>query len=62
MGFVLKEKLKVLKATIREWHKKEVGGLESRINFLTGEIKDLDIKGERGGCQMKKWIVGRINL
>jgi hypothetical protein len=49
MGFVLKEKLKVLKGTIREWHKKEVGGLEGRINTLTAEIKDLKIKGERGG-------------
>ncbi|KAK2423798.1 hypothetical protein QL285_034226 [Trifolium repens] len=46
MGFVLKEKLKTLKFTIREWHKKEYGGMEARIEGLVGEIKELDMKGE----------------
>ncbi|WJX76187.1 hypothetical protein P8452_59630 [Trifolium repens] len=31
MGHVLKEKLKGLKTTLREWHKNEYGGLEGRI-------------------------------
>jgi hypothetical protein len=49
MGFVLKEKLKVLKFVLKEWHKEEYGGLEARIETLIVDIKDLDVRGELVG-------------
>jgi hypothetical protein len=49
MGFVLKEKLKLLKPILREWHKEEFGGLETRIEELLVDIKDLDVRGELVG-------------
>ncbi|KAK2430145.1 hypothetical protein QL285_028516 [Trifolium repens] len=49
MGFVLKEKLKLLKPVLRNWHKEEFGGMESRIEELTVEINDLDVRGELVG-------------
>ncbi|PNX99671.1 cysteine-rich receptor-like protein kinase, partial [Trifolium pratense] len=49
MGFVLKEKLKVLKSILRNWHKEEYGGVEAKIEELVVEIKDLDVRGELVG-------------
>ena len=47
MGFILKEKLKVLKNRLCGWHKEEYGGLEVQINDLIKEIANLDERGER---------------
>jgi hypothetical protein len=49
MGHVLKEKLKRLKLTLKEWHKKEYGGMETKIEELVVDINDLDVKGELVG-------------
>jgi hypothetical protein len=46
MGFILKEKLKGLKATIKEWNKEEYGGMEERVERLVEEISAIDEKGE----------------
>ncbi|GAU21871.1 hypothetical protein TSUD_33680 [Trifolium subterraneum] len=54
MGFVLKEKLKGLKAHLRVWHKQEYGGLETRIEELKVEIGDLDCKGEEVGLNTQE--------
>jgi hypothetical protein len=49
MSFVLKEKFKMLKSTLRAWHKNEYGGLEAKIEELVVEINDLDVRGELVG-------------
>jgi hypothetical protein len=46
MAFVLKEKLKVLKLCLKDWHKKEFGCVETRISKIVGDINDLDLRGE----------------
>jgi hypothetical protein len=46
MGFVLKEKLKLLKFHLKEWHKGEYGGMDGRLEILVEAIADLDVKGE----------------
>ena len=48
MSFVLKEKLKGLKPILKEWSRKEYGGIEERVKLLVEEIKGLDEKGEEG--------------
>jgi hypothetical protein len=58
MGFILKEKLKMLKTTLKDCHKKEYGGLEERIKELVVDIKDLDLKGELVGLSNEE-IEGR---
>jgi hypothetical protein len=54
MGFVLKEKLKRLKSSLREWHKIEYGGLETRVGELVVDIKDLDVRGELVGLSAQE--------
>jgi len=46
MGFVLKEKLKVLKGRLRDWNKEEYGRMDTRITTLMEDIEELDVKGE----------------
>jgi hypothetical protein len=46
MGFVLREKLKGLKVTIKEWNKEVYGAIDSKILILVEEIKDTDVRGE----------------
>jgi hypothetical protein len=46
MGFVLREKLKGLKVTIKEWNKEVYGAIDSKILILVEEIKDIDVRGE----------------
>ena len=48
MSFVLKEKLKTLKAIVKVWSKEEYGGMEDRVERLVEEIKSIDEKGEIG--------------
>jgi len=42
MSYVLKEKMKGLKAKLKVWNKEEYGGMEERVEKLVGEIKDLN--------------------
>ena len=46
MSYVLKENLKGLKATIKEWNKEEYGGTEDRVERLVEDIRGLDELGE----------------
>jgi hypothetical protein len=48
MGYVLKEKLKLLKAIIKEWNKVEYGKMEDNIQNLISCIREKDIRGEQG--------------
>ncbi|GAU49411.1 hypothetical protein TSUD_407260 [Trifolium subterraneum] len=45
-GFVLKEKLKLIKVALKEWHMSHVQNLPSRIDSLKTRLSDLDSKGE----------------
>ena len=45
-GYVLKEKLKLLKLALKEWHQTHLQNLPSRISLLKEEIAMLDLKGE----------------
>jgi len=46
MGFVLKEKFKVLKVKLREWNKEEYGKMDMRITTLMEGTEELDVGGE----------------
>jgi hypothetical protein len=45
-GYVLKEKLKLIKGALREWHVAHSQNLSSRITSLKSRLPDLDIQGE----------------
>jgi hypothetical protein len=45
-GFVLKEKLKLMKGALKEWHVAHSQNLPSRIDTLKGRLSALDLKGE----------------
>ncbi|GAU46776.1 hypothetical protein TSUD_402880, partial [Trifolium subterraneum] len=45
-GYALKEKLKMIKAALKEWHSAHVQNLPSRIESLKARLTDLDQKGE----------------
>jgi hypothetical protein len=45
-GFVLKEKLKLMKGALKEWHSTHSQNLSSRIDSLKVRLAGLDLKGE----------------
>ncbi|PNX58703.1 cysteine-rich receptor-like protein kinase, partial [Trifolium pratense] len=45
-GYVLKEKLKMVKVALKEWHKNHAQNLPSRIDNLKNKLSALDEKGE----------------
>ncbi|GAU37762.1 hypothetical protein TSUD_102790 [Trifolium subterraneum] len=45
-GFVLKEKLKMIKAALKDWHSAHTQNLPSRIDSLKNHLSILDQKGE----------------
>ncbi|PNX62161.1 cysteine-rich receptor-like protein kinase, partial [Trifolium pratense] len=45
-GYVLKEKLKMIKAELSGWHRDHTQNLPSRIDKLKGRLSVLDEKGE----------------
>ncbi|PNX78659.1 cysteine-rich receptor-like protein kinase, partial [Trifolium pratense] len=45
-GYVLKEKLKMIKEGLKEWHKAHTQNLLGRIETLKGRLSTLDEKGE----------------
>lgn len=57
MGYVLKEKLKVLKGKLKEWHTEEYGGMEERVKALRDEIEELDVRGENGGLNDEEVLI-----
>jgi hypothetical protein len=46
-GFVLKDKLKVMKGALKEWHAAHAHNLSSRIDSLKVRLSALDLKGEQ---------------
>jgi hypothetical protein len=56
MAFVLKEKLKGLKNCIREWNKINYGLVDSKIDKLVGDIRDLDLRIERVGLSAEEVV------
>jgi hypothetical protein len=48
-GFVLKEKLKMMKTTLREWHATHSRNVPGRIATLKDRLAVLDCKGEETG-------------
>lgn len=46
-GFVLKEKLKVMKGALKEWHPTHAQNLSSMIDSLKVRLSALDLKGEQ---------------
>ncbi|MCI24996.1 endonuclease/exonuclease/phosphatase family protein, partial [Trifolium medium] len=45
-GFVLKEKLKMIKMALKDWHTTHTQNLHSRIESLKDRLSNLDQKGE----------------
>ncbi|MCI52595.1 endonuclease/exonuclease/phosphatase family protein, partial [Trifolium medium] len=45
-GFMLKEKLKMIKLALKDWHLNHSQNLPSRIEYLKGRLSNLDQKGE----------------
>jgi len=65
MCFVLLEKLKALKARVKEWHKGEYGDMEARIVKMVEDIHALDVRGEEVGLsgeevQRRKSLFGDL--
>jgi hypothetical protein len=46
-GFILKDKLKVMKGALKEWHAAHAQNLSSRIDSLKVRLSALDLKGEQ---------------
>ena len=45
-GFVLQQKLKLMKASLKEWHSQHVQNLEGRMLEIKDKMSDLDVKEE----------------
>jgi len=45
-GYVLKEKLKLLKLALKEWHQTHLQNLPARLSLLKEKIATLDLNGE----------------
>jgi len=45
-GYVLKEKFKLIKLALREWHQRHTQNLPAKISYLKDKITALDFKGE----------------
>lgn len=54
MGFRLKEKLKRLKTTLKQWNKDTYGDVDLKIHGSGASIKSLDLKGEDGDLSQKE--------
>jgi len=53
-GFVIKEKLKLIKAALREWHSTHVKNLPGRIDILKARLAEFDEKGAEGGLLVEE--------
>jgi hypothetical protein len=54
MGFVLKDRLKGLKACIKEWNKAMFGKPEEKKKELIGKILELDLRSEGSGISCEE--------
>jgi exonuclease III len=59
MGFILKEKLKGLKETLKVWNKEVYGEIDTKISFLVEEIKEKDLRGEVGSLSAEEVVLRR---
>jgi hypothetical protein len=46
--FALKEKLKMIKVQLNEWHKRHTQNLGTKIKEAKEDLKKLELKGEKG--------------
>jgi len=53
-GFVLKEKLKLIKGSLKVWHHNHTKKLEGRIIELQDRLASLDSKGEEFDLEVDK--------
>jgi len=53
-GFVIKEKLKLIKAALREWHSTHVKNIPGRIDTLKARLSEFDEKGAEGGLSIEE--------
>lgn len=47
--FTLKEKFKLIKENLKEWHKYDTQNMEGKIKYLKEELNRIEIKRETGG-------------
>lgn len=53
-GFVLKEKLKIMKSKLRGWNKEHIGNLEAKIQENKEDLNTLDLKSELVGLSVEE--------
>lgn len=53
-GYVLKEKLKGIKAKLKEWNKEHCGNLEEKVNHAKEVLARLDLKCEVDELSLEK--------
>jgi len=53
-GYVLKEKLKLVKGSLHNWHQRHTRNIESRISNLQERISSLDAKGEEYDLELEE--------
>lgn len=53
-GFVLKEKIKRLKETLKNWNREHFNHLDQKISFLRKEIQILDTKDDADGLSIEE--------
>jgi hypothetical protein len=53
-GYVLKEKFKLIKLALKDWHKRHATNLPARISSLKDRISDFELKGESWICWMRR--------
>jgi hypothetical protein len=56
-GHILKEKLKLLKGTLRIWHKEVYSNVDHKIEKITEDIEVLELKCENEGLEEAELIV-----
>lgn len=54
----MKEKLKKVKAKLKEWNRNEIGGIEEKIKKLTDNIEELDLFLENFECVDEDGLYG----
>jgi hypothetical protein len=54
-GYVLKEKLKLLKGSLKVWHLQHARNIEGRIMEGKDRMNVLGVKGEGAVLVLKKW-------
>ncbi|GAU51438.1 hypothetical protein TSUD_413380, partial [Trifolium subterraneum] len=55
-GYVVKEKMKLLKGVLKTWNKEVYGNIDSKIEELTNDIDVLELKSETVGLEEEELI------